>query len=1340
MIVLKCKMCGGNMTVSEAGSVTTCPACHAYQTVTQTPKLASQILFNRACELRIKGDFERAEAIYKRLAAEDATDAEAYWGIVLSKYGVVYQKNQQNGNWLPMVQKTNETSIYTDADYCAAIERADADKKACYEREAWSIDCQEKNLLGEVATAAPCDVFLLCKTSDDGVGQWSRDRGLANRIYQNLIDAGLQVYYAPAYEAKGQRVPTEPFVYGSMKQAKVMLVVGTIPANFNTPEVRQIWHRYLKMAEADAMKRLIPCYAEMDKEHLPEELTCLTPFDLGGDAVKNIAVQVKAAMEQDNMVVPPLQTTVMMLPRLISRAYRFASQEAYMKANECATHMLDIDSECADAYVVKLLVDMRCKDKSELALKETAPENNPNFWAAVRFANEDLKCELEEYNKTVLARIREEAARISEGHYCAAVAAMEAGQLGEAIAAFRKAGEHYRDTKAQIEACEKELKQQRRRKRRKVTLITLITSGATVLTATLIILTVMLFVPLGRRSSAYQMIADGNYSEAKETLRDLGDFGTAQTDLTVLEAFDYFKYEEETETAIRAILDTGVPVTIAYHTGGGTLSTSATSDVPHADANIRVLSASSSDLKEFTYESLSEFRALATVSRSGYHFEKWELSTYKYTPGEGGAVTLTLTAEWTANTYGIFYHLNGGSVTNNPVEYNANTQTFTLNNPTRLGYTFVGWTGTGITAPTMQVTVEKGSYGERNYTAVWRANTYTVNLLPAGGTIATNTVTVTFEKAFTLPTPTYAGYRFLGWYQGDEKLEEDVWTIPQVVTLTARWKAINYTITYYLGNGVATNPRKFTITTAPFTLNNPVREGYEFVGWTGNGITEPTTFMTVTVDKANPHNIEFTAHWRAKTYTITLNANGGDGVSANMEVTYAGALELPTPVYRGHKFLGWYEGTQKITDSIYVFSRDIELQAMWEVEAYAITYEMGGGSNHADNPKTYTVFDAVTLLAPPVRTGYTFVGWTCNGSATPVLHYTIPKGSTGAYDIVAHWTANTYTVTYDACGGSVSPTTVTFTYDAQYSVPTLTRSGYTFIGWYSAKQGGTRYSGGTWKTADNITLYAQWSAKVYKVTFAACEKLIYTITLNMNYSGSTNQTMTLAAGETLAYPKVPTRSRYVFGGWYTDSDCMTPYSFDGVIDKDITLYAKWVAHSASYTDGAIALTSETIQKSIYFDMVWKYYAIVPLTDCTISVSANTGYDTNGGLYDASMQPLVSGDNGTYDFLFSYSLKAGELYYIGVVAKGNYGRNGTLHINLSAAPVFSVVGAGQIGAMTWNIAKQYQTTYTYDEAFALPTIKREGYTFLGWYYGDTKVEGDVWKITSDVTLTAKWRQI
>lgn len=224
-------------------------------------------------------------------------------------------------------------------------------------------------------------------------------------------------------------------------------------------------------------------------------------------------------------------------------------------------------------------------------------------------------------------------------------------------------------------------------------------------------------------------------------------------------------------------------------------------------------------------------------------------------------------------------------------------------------------------------------------------------------------------------------------------------------------------------------------------------------------------------------------------YTLSYNANGGSGAPSSQTGTGVGSYTFPIsnakPTRSGYTFLGWSLSSTATAasyqpgGSITLTANDT-LYAVWKANTYTVSYNANGGSGAPSNQtKTYGV--TLTLSnTKPTRTGYTFSAWNTaqNGSGTSYA----PGGSytaNAAVTLYAQWTVNTYVVTFDAQGGSVTPASKSVTYGQPYgSLPVPVRAGYRFDGWFTVATGGTQVTAETVVTVTAAqTLYAHWTVQ-----------------------------------------------------------------------------------------------------------------------------------------------------------------------------------------------------------------------------------------------------------------------
>ena len=277
---------------------------------------------------------------------------------------------------------------------------------------------------------------------------------------------------------------------------------------------------------------------------------------------------------------------------------------------------------------------------------------------------------------------------------------------------------------------------------------------------------------------------------------------------------------------------------------------------------------------------------LPSLQKTGYDLTGWRDSTgnpvYPDTP-VSSLPSYRVYAVWTPIEYSIAYDLHGGTATGNPTAYTIESPSITLKAPSRTAYSFIGWTGTGISTPTTTVTIPTGSTGDRSYSANWTPVKYSISLDTAGGQYRAGYVPpseYTIESGtIVLPTAddiSKTGYDFGGWYAvpGGKPVTEIPSGSYGNVSLHAQWIPVTYSISYDLRGGAASgNPTSYTVESPSITLSAPSKEAYDFIGWTGTGV--PTPSKTVTIPTGSTGDREYTANWSATEYTIALDADGG---------------------------------------------------------------------------------------------------------------------------------------------------------------------------------------------------------------------------------------------------------------------------------------------------------------------------------------------------------------------------------------------------------------------------------------------------------------------------------
>jgi uncharacterized repeat protein (TIGR02543 family) len=368
------------------------------------------------------------------------------------------------------------------------------------------------------------------------------------------------------------------------------------------------------------------------------------------------------------------------------------------------------------------------------------------------------------------------------------------------------------------------------------------------------------------------------------------------------------------------------------------------------------------------------------------------------------------------------------------------------------------------------------------------------------GAVAPQSIIVDYgAEVGELQTATRAGFVFEGWWTtatgGTEVTPSTLVTAN--VTYYAHWTAISgpsaYQVVFVANDGSSAVTRTVNAGAAVGQLPEPARAGYTFDGW----YTEASGGVKISALTLVTATVVYYAHWTAvkvtppsTTYKVTFDANGGTSVAGKSVSKGAAIGALPKTTRTGYTFKGWYtaaSGGTKVTDKTKP-AGDVTYFAQWIAKTYTVTHNVNGGNEISAKTKTVKFGSAYGKLASTSRAGYTFKGWyTAKSGGTQITKTTkvqIAKNHT----LHAQWTAKTFTATFNANGGKVSPvdggakaktTKLKVTYAAKFgALPTPTRTGYKFDGWYTDKSGGTKITKTTVvKITKNTTYYARWTKK-----------------------------------------------------------------------------------------------------------------------------------------------------------------------------------------------------------------------------------------------------------------------
>ncbi len=409
MAIFKCKMCGGALEISDNQSVATCEYCGTQQTLPKLDDEKKLALFSRANNLRIKSEFDKAAGIYESIIAEFRDEAEAYWGLVLCKYGIEYV-DDGNGSKVPTCHRTLPVAIMEDDDFQQACEYADITAKNIYRDEAKAIDKIQKKILDIALNEEPYDIFICYKEIDDITGSRTEDSLIAQDIYTELLRAGYRVFFSRASLREIAGTEYEPYIYAALSSAKIMLAIGTKHDYYNAVWVKNEWSRFISMMGDNSSKVLIPCYKNMDAYDIPKEFKNMQALDMGdvtffGSLMESIEhiidkTRVKASKEKivlnnDNVDVAPL----------LERGFHFLEDQDWDNADEFFEAVLNQDPKNASAYLGKLFADLEISKFENLSSFYTTFSDNKNYEKIMRFADSELKEKVKNCNKIIARRL-----------------------------------------------------------------------------------------------------------------------------------------------------------------------------------------------------------------------------------------------------------------------------------------------------------------------------------------------------------------------------------------------------------------------------------------------------------------------------------------------------------------------------------------------------------------------------------------------------------------------------------------------------------------------------------------------------------------------------------------------------------------------------------------------------------------------------------------------------------------------------------------------------------------------------------------------------------------------
>lgn len=514
---------------------------------------------------------------------------------------------------------------------------------------------------------------------------------------------------------------------------------------------------------------------------------------------------------------------------------------------------------------------------------------------------------------------------------------------------------------------------------------------------------------------------------------------------------------------------------------------------------------------------------------------------------------LNLFAKW-ADTEATITFVTNGATEIEPVTVTKGSVVRSLPTPTMSTAVFLGWfLDAEFTNP---VTLPFNAVEDITLYANWLAGRARLSFETNGGTpvLPIDKTIGEMVQETDIPTPTKAHYSFAGWYLDPafEKQPAFPFTLNVSTTFYAKWDVEHYNVAFYPNGGTPVETKNLAFGSSIAKAPETTRQGYEFLGWFYDvDLTNPVSFpLTVS------GNLNLFAKWKEITYSVSFNTNGAQDYPAVMK-KYGEMLEeneLPTPSKSRNAFLGWYRDfalTEKAIFPIEV-KENITLHAKWEyITTFSVRFDPNGGSGGA----YYVVENGASIEAAPEpsRPGYSFAGWCVNKECATLASF--PFTVSESVTFYAKWEAVSCMLTFRSNGGT-DISAVPYAYgDEISSLPTPTKQGSTFLGWYLDPEFNAPVAL-PMTIVEDITLYAKW----HEVTY--CSAYFYV-------DGNATE-VKIEKGKALEEPAAPQKDGYTFLGWYLDQDGTVAANFPYLVTESMSFYAKWQRN-----EGTVTVTYQT---------------------------------------------------------------------------------------------------------------------------------------------------------------------
>lgn len=521
--------------------------------------------------------------------------------------------------------------------------------------------------------------------------------------------------------------------------------------------------------------------------------------------------------------------------------------------------------------------------------------------------------------------------------------------------------------------------------------------------------------------------------------------------------------------------------------------------------------------------------------------------------------------------------------------------------PTRTGYTFEGWYKESQGTTLWQFDEEIITSDVVIY-AKWQIISYEVKFIDYNNEVIDTPQMIYYKQAATAPIlPERLGYEFIGWDKAFNEITENT-------EVRALYRIREYVISYIADGGTHQNLTRVTILDE-YELLPATKAGYTFVGWfdsAADGNLYERLEETVS-------NLSLYARYQANSYQMIFNANGGSAISSQTVLYNQSVGILSVPTRTGYTFAGWFlDEMHYANQTVYKFTNNITLMAVWEINVYIVEFDSDGGSAVESQ---YIEYGDKATTKFTEKDHYEFIGW-YQGDVI----YNFDTLITSHLVLKAVWRQLEFTVVYEIDAETTHSNTLSvFNSSTQYQLLPAIKTGYQFVGWFDQNQMAVTTIG---SQDYDLVLEPEFELATYQITYHSEQT---------DFSHN-NQKTTYQMGDT--YQLLPAQKQgYIFTGWYLSG---TPVTDLSDLTGDLVLQARFEkeVYQITYTSSVEDFTHPNTTKETY--QIGDTYQFLPAT--------KTGYQFIGWQLGTQNITSLADLTGDIELKALFSIVTYDIYY------------------------------------------------------------------------------------------------